>query len=421
MPRSGAVYVTHRIGAPPCVLPLFVSSTYGVRPLKGSSCGPDNPSSFDTTTPSDSSAHFVLSVSTKFPPRSHHFFFFVYVFLSMPVIRRSSDRARGSNIQTELFSSRTDSLGCGSAERRVGILLAPQIVDFVVELDNTNYKPEEPMCPAPSPDFSFTFTLASSYVEGEAPLHASLFENPAFESCGSYFYTRETQKHSWIPADFTYKLLSPTPFQIESDIEDVYDDAAACDRDPTKPHNDPSACMATTRVVTTYSPTSPLLYPSPPALSYPSCGSIDERDITEVTEVKEDCEHDSPVPPSFTRSNKCAAGCLTTSRAKKRRVSATPISLSSIGAVRFPCRVPGCNQVCKTQGDLKRHESILAHKPPSWECRRCHYQFTREDALKRHNKNLPNCINAKTNPRGRFASMKRQIPDVACKIETTQN
>ncbi|KAF8493913.1 hypothetical protein F5888DRAFT_1597974, partial [Russula emetica] len=52
----------------------------------------------------------------------------------------------------------------------------------------------------------------------------------------------------------------------------------------------------------------------------------------------------------------------------------------------FPCRVPGCNQVCKTQGDLKRHESILAHKPPSWECRRCHYQFTREDALKRHNK-----------------------------------
>ncbi|KAF8485745.1 hypothetical protein DFH94DRAFT_619867, partial [Russula ochroleuca] len=52
----------------------------------------------------------------------------------------------------------------------------------------------------------------------------------------------------------------------------------------------------------------------------------------------------------------------------------------------FPCSIPGCKQVCKTLGDLKRHESILAHKPPSWECHRCHYQFTREDALKRHNK-----------------------------------
>jgi len=205
----------------------------------------------------------------------------------------------------------------------------------------------------------------------------------------------------------------------------MYDgDAAACDRDSTRPHNNPSACMATMRVaqgVTTYSPTSPLLYSSPPAFSYPSRGSSDERDITEVNEMEEDCQRDSLVPPSFTRPNKCAAGRPSRSRAKKRRVSVTPISLSSTSAVRFPCRVPGCNQVCKTQGDLKRHESILAHKPPSWECRRCHYQFTREDALKRHNKNLPNCANAKTNPRGMFGSMKHQYPDVACKIETTQD
>jgi hypothetical protein len=282
------------------------------------------------------------------------------------------------------------------------------------------------MCPTPSPDFSFKFTLASSsYVEGEAPLHASLFENPEFESYGSYFYTQEIEKHSWVPADLTYKLHSMPPLQIDSDIEDMYDgDAAACDRDSTKPHNDPSACMATTRVaqgVTTYSPTSPLLYSSPPAFSYPSPGSIDERDITEATKMEEDCQRDSLVPPSFTRPNKCTAGRLSASRAKKRRVSATPISLSSTGAGRFPCRIPGCNQVCKTQGDLKRHESILAHKPASWECRRCHYQFTREDALKRHNKNLPNCASAKTNPRGRFASMKHRYRDVACKIETTWN
>jgi len=284
------------------------------------------------------------------------------------------------------------------------------------------------MCPALSPDFSFKFTLPSSlHVEGESPLHASLFENPEFKSCGSSLYTQETQKRSWIPADLTYKPLPPTPLQIDGDIEGMYDgDAAACDRDSAKPHNDFSACMATIRVaqsVTTYSPTFPLPYSSPPAFSHPSPGSIDGRDITEVTKVDEDCQRDLLVPPSFTRPNKRAASSLSVSRAMKRRVSTTPISLSSTStsAVRFPCRVSGCNQVCKTQGDLRRHESILAHKLPSWECRRCHYQFTREDALKRHNKKLPNCAKAKTNPRGRFASMRHQYSDVACKIETTQN
>jgi len=281
------------------------------------------------------------------------------------------------------------------------------------------------MCPSPSSDFTSKFTPASSfYVEGEAPLHASLFENPEFESYGSSFYTQEIQKHSWTPADLTYKLFSPTPPQIDSDIEEMYDgDAAAFGRDSSESHDDPSACMTTMRVaqgVTTYSPISPLLYSSPPAFSCRSPWSVDERDITEVAEVEEDRQRDLLVLPSLIRPNKRTTGRLSSSRAKKRRVSTHPISLSSTSAVRFPCRIPGCNQVCKTQGDLKRHESILAHKPPSWECRRCHYQFTREDALKRHYKNLPNCVNAKTNPRGRFASMKRQYPDVACKIETTQ-
>jgi hypothetical protein len=280
------------------------------------------------------------------------------------------------------------------------------------------------MCPSPSPDVTFKFTLASSYyVEGEAPLHASLFENPEFESYGSYFYTQEIQNHSWTPADLTYKLFSPTPPQFDSGIEDMDDgDAAAFGRDSSEPRDEPFACMATMRVaqgVTTYSPTSPLLYPSPPAFSSCSPGSVDERDITEVAEEEEDRQRDSLVPPSLIRPKKRTASRLSASRAKKRRVSTHPISLSSTSAVRFPCRIPGCNQVCKTQGDLKRHESILAHKPPSWECRRCHYQFTREDALKRHYKNLPNCVNAKTNPRGRFASVKRRYPDVACKIETT--
>ncbi len=280
------------------------------------------------------------------------------------------------------------------------------------------------MCPAPSPNFSFKSTLASSsYVEGEAPLHTSLFENPEFESYGSFIYAQETQKYSWILADPTYKLLSSTPLQLDSDIEDTYDgDAAGCDRVSAEPHNAPPACTATTRGdrdITTYSPTSPLLYSSPPAFSYPSPGSIDERDITEVTKVEGDCQRDSIVPPSITRPNKCVASRLSASRVKRRRVSVAPISASSTSAVCFPCRIPGCKQVCKTRGDLNRHESILAHKPPSWECRRCHYQFTREDALKRHNKNLPNCANVKMKTRGRFGSMKHQCPDVARKVETT--
>lgn len=279
------------------------------------------------------------------------------------------------------------------------------------------------MCPSPSPGFSFKFTLASSsYVEGEAPLHASLFENPEFESCGSFFYTQEIRKRSWIPADLTYKLLSATPPQIHSDIEDMYDgEATTGDRGCTKPRNDPSACMMhAAQGITTYDPpTSPLLHSSPPASSYFPPGSIEEREITEATDVEGDCQRDSRVPPSFTHPNKCAATRLNASLPKKRRASFTPISLSSTSATRFPCRIPGCSQVCKTQGDLKRHESILAHKPPSWECRRCHYQFTREDALKRHNKNVTNCANPKTKPRGRFASMKHQYPDVSCKTETT--
>ncbi|KAI9454745.1 hypothetical protein BJY52DRAFT_1098979, partial [Lactarius psammicola] len=72
---------------------------------------------------------------------------------------------------------------------------------------------------------------------------------------------------------------------------------------------------------------------------------------------------------------------------------------------RFPCSVPGCKQVCKTLGDLKRHESVLSHKPPSWECPRCHYHFTREDALKRHTKNVSNCASMNVKARGRGASV----------------
>jgi hypothetical protein len=282
-----------------------------------------------------------------------------------------------------------------------------------VELDDAIYSQMESECITFSPDIPFT----SLEIEGEVPLHASLFENPEFESFGTSYYARE---RSWTPADFTYKVLSATPPQVDGGIEDMYGgDAAACDRDSAEPPKDHPTCMAAPRdgqIVTAHSPTSSLYYSGHPAFSYPSPASIDEQDIIEVTKVEESCRRDSLVPRSFIRPYKLAASGLSSFRAKKRRVSASLVSVSSTSAVRFPCRIPGCKQVCKTLGDLKRHESILAHKPPSWECRRCHYQFTREDALKRHSKNRPNCANMKANRRGRPASIRPQ-PNVASEDE----
>jgi hypothetical protein len=304
-------------------------------------------------------------------------------------------------------------------ERRLGIPSAPNIVDFAVEIDNAIYSQMESERMGFSPDISFA-PESSLDIEDEVPLHASLFENPEFESYGASYYTLE---HSWTPADHTYKVLSPTPpLQVDGDIEDMYDgDTATCDRDSGGPSKDHPTCVAAPRagqVVTAHSPKSSLYCSGTPAFSYPAPASIDEQDITQVTEVDEDCQRDSlsrpSSRPSFTRPYKRAASRFSAPRAKKRRLSTTPIPVSSTSAVRFPCRIPGCKQVCKTLGDLKRHESILAHKPPSWECRRCHYQFTREDALKRHSRNVPNCANMKANPRGRPAS---QRPDLAYEVE----
>jgi hypothetical protein len=249
-----------------------------------------------------------------------------------------------------------------------------------VELDNAIFSQKKKDFEYSAFPLDFSFKLASvPELPGDVPFHPCLFENPEFESFGSYFY--DTMEDPWTPADLTYKLLSPEP---DGGIEDLGD--VAYDRDSAEPSN---------------SRTPEFSYPSP---------TVDEQDITEVTSVEEDDVRDSFVPPSFTRPNKRTNDRLSAPRAKKRRVSVAPISVPSTSAVRFPCTIPGCKQVCKTLGDLKRHESILAHKPPSWECRRCHYQFTREDALKRHNKNVPNCANVKMPPKGRSASMKPQRP-----------
>ena len=299
-------------------------------------------------------------------------------------------------------------------EKRFRIPPTPQIVDFAVELDNAIYCLKESECTASSS--SLSFTLADIEDEAPIPIHTGLFENPEFESFGSSYYTLE---EPWTPADLTYNVLSPTPLQVDGGIGDMYDGSATvCDRDSAEPPTDKgrSAGMAAPRVVTEHPPTSSRLFPGTSTFSYPSPASVDEQDITEVTKVEEDYQCDLFVPSSFARPRRVSSG-LSMPRAKKQRVSASSFSVSNPSAVRFPCSIPGCKQVCKTLGDLKRHESILTHKPPLWECHRCHYQFTREDALKRHNRNLPNYVNGKTNTRGRPTSMKPQRPDVVREVE----
>ncbi|KAI0055738.1 hypothetical protein BV25DRAFT_1983692 [Artomyces pyxidatus] len=47
------------------------------------------------------------------------------------------------------------------------------------------------------------------------------------------------------------------------------------------------------------------------------------------------------------------------------------------------CPVVGCTHLCRT-GDLSRHLSTLVHRDRSFLCTRCGRNYTREDALKRH-------------------------------------
>ena len=57
----------------------------------------------------------------------------------------------------------------------------------------------------------------------------------------------------------------------------------------------------------------------------------------------------------------------------------------------FPCPHDGCNQICKSNGDLKRHLESRAHKAPSYICLGCDFPYTRTDALRRHLKARSEC------------------------------
>jgi len=250
----------------------------------------------------------------------------------------------------------------------------------------------------------------------EFPPHTSLFTSPEATSFGPSLYTRYTEGH---PLELTetpiFNSVPSVPPPVEGGVEDVHDgDPCTRDWNSHPPSNDPLARMITlplNQVSTAPSPTPSLSHSEASMFSSPSPVSPVDTDVVKVVKVEEEQECNWIVPSPFTRSSKRASGSRSAPKAKKRSSSAKSTTLSRPGATRFPCTVPGCKQVCKTLGDLKRHESVLSHKPPSWKCNRCGYRFTREDALKRHTRNLPKCAGTKNTPRGRAASTKVQRPE----------
>jgi len=251
------------------------------------------------------------------------------------------------------------------------------------------------------------------------PPHTSLFTSPESTSPGSSLYTGYTEEQ---PLELTETpIFNPVPLvppALEGGVEDVHDGGAgARSWNSPPPPNDPPARMITvslSQVATAPSPTPSLSHSDASVFSSPSPVSPADADV-KVVKVEEELGCNWLMPSLFTRSSKRTAGGRSTPTAKKRSSSAkSTILLSRPGAARFPCTVPGCKQVCKTLGDLKRHESVLSHKPPSWKCSRCDYRFTREDALKRHTRNLPKCVSARNSLRGRAASTKvRRLEDVS--------
>jgi hypothetical protein len=295
----------------------------------------------------------------------------------------------------------------------------PNIVDYAVELDNTIYRQRGTGSILLSPDFSFTSTRKSQRDDGHAfSPHASLFTSPESTSFGSSLYTGYTKEH---PLELTETpIFSPVPLVpplVEGGVEDVHDGGdGARDWNSPPPSNGPLARTTTvsqSQVATAPSPTPSLCHSDASVFSSPSPVSPADTDVVKVVKVGEERGYNWLMPSPFTRSSKRMAGGRSAPTAKNGSSSTkSTIPLSRPGAARFPCTVPGCKQVCKTLGDLKRHESVLSHKPPSWKCSRCDYRFTREDALKRHTRNLPKCASTKNNLRGRAASTKtRRVED----------
>lgn len=298
----------------------------------------------------------------------------------------------------------------------------PKVFDFAVDHDNAIYAQTQSACDMSTAESSepFLSLITSQDVMPAMPSNANIFfDYPEFESFGASLHTPYIDELQAQRAVEFFDLNLPTPLALLLGdlMEDVPDEAAKTrDQDPVQSPSSPPAPMAVQlhgRVATAPSPTPSLSYSVQSTLSSPSPVPIVDNDS--IT-LEEDAELGSPVPASPAHPDKRGASALCEPPTKKRHVSMTPISLSARSA-RYPCSVPGCKQVCKTLGDLKRHESVLAHKPPSWECSRCHYNFTREDALKRHTKNVSNCASVKARARERAASIKPQCLDAGEEVE----
>jgi hypothetical protein len=276
--------------------------------------------------------------------------------------------------------------------------------DFAVDHDNAIYDLTHTDFDDPTTNTSTECTHSLISPLDPVPHHPSPFFDPTeFESFGSSLFTQyNADPQAW--TNFEIPALNlPAPSSLSFDDNLIHEEVqTAPDKDTS--HTSPIRLAAppVPQVATAPSPTPSLSFSTPSTFSSPSPASIADDDFTMV--VDDDPDYGHSASPRSTRANKHTSSAANGPSARKARVPATSFPPGRYTG-RFPCSVPGCKQVCKTLGDLKRHESILAHKPASWECPHCHYHFTREDALKRHIKNVSNCVSANVKVRGRGASV----------------
>ncbi|KAI9434249.1 hypothetical protein H4582DRAFT_817191 [Lactarius indigo] len=305
----------------------------------------------------------------------------------------------------------TEPFGHTRQERKVtkryrNVPLVPRVYDFAVDHDNALYDLTHTTFDDPTISTESTLSLISPL---DLASSSPFFDLTEFESFGSSLYTQfNADPQAWTAAEIPpLNLSAPSPLSFDDALVNVHEEV---DATPNKdiaqsPHTFLMQLTAQPlpQVATAPSPTPSLSFSAPSTFSSPSPASIVDDDFTML-----DDDPDYGLPAS-TCGNKHSSSATGGPSARKVKIYAGPAtSFPGRSAGRFPCSVPGCKQICKTLGDLKRHESVLAHKPPSWECPRCHYHFTREDALKRHAKNVSNCGSTNVKARGRGASVRPQ-------------
>lgn len=279
--------------------------------------------------------------------------------------------------------------------------------DFAVDHDDAIYDLTHTDFDNPTTNTSTECTLSLISPLDPVPHHPNpFFDLTEFESFGSSLFTQyNADPQAW--TNFEVPALNlPAPSSHSFDNALIHEEVQTAPSKDTASHTSPIRLAAPLlpQVATAPSPTPSLSFSTPSTFSSPSPASIADDDFT--MEVDHDPDYGPSTSPLSTCANKHTSSATGGPSARKARVYAGPAtSIPGRYTGRFPCSVPGCKQVCKTLGDLKRHESILAHKPASWECPRCHYHFTREDALKRHIKNVSNCASVNVKVRGRGASI----------------